>query len=92
MYVRLFMCLFVCLFVVRLLVCLRAHADCTLASRRAPAAVDARVAFGMRGTAFGLAVEMDVSLPGMDKAAAADLVDTAHQVCAAEGDFLFALV
>jgi lipoyl-dependent peroxiredoxin len=31
--------------------------------------------------AFGIAVEMAVSLPGMDRAAAEALVATAHQVC-----------
>jgi osmotically inducible protein OsmC len=31
--------------------------------------------------AFGIAVEMEVSVPGMDKAAAEALVKTAHEVC-----------
>jgi Ohr subfamily peroxiredoxin len=31
--------------------------------------------------AFGIAVKMAVSVPGMDKAAAQALVDAAHQVC-----------
>jgi Ohr subfamily peroxiredoxin len=31
--------------------------------------------------AFGIAVAMKVSIPGMDRAAAQALVDTAHQVC-----------
>jgi lipoyl-dependent peroxiredoxin len=31
--------------------------------------------------AFGIAVSMDVSVPGMDRAAAEKLVATAHQVC-----------
>ena len=30
---------------------------------------------------FGLDVEMEVSLPGVDKAAAEALVEKAHQVC-----------
>ena len=31
--------------------------------------------------AFGIAVAMAISIPGMDKAAAQALVDTAHEVC-----------
>ena len=31
--------------------------------------------------AFGVAVNMSISVPGMDKAAAQALVDTAHEVC-----------
>jgi Ohr subfamily peroxiredoxin len=31
--------------------------------------------------AFGLAVELDVTIPGTDKATAQTLVDKAHQVC-----------
>jgi Ohr subfamily peroxiredoxin len=30
---------------------------------------------------FGLDVEMEISLPGMDKAAAEDLVEKAHHIC-----------
>jgi len=47
-------------------------------------AITADVAIGpMTGKpgAFGIAVKMAVSLPGMDAAAAKALVDTAHQVC-----------
>ncbi len=44
--------------------------------------VTATVGIGPRAEGgFGLAVSLDVSLPGMDKAAARKLVDDAHQVC-----------
>ena len=44
-------------------------------------AVDAEVDLGPVGQAFGIAVRMTIHLPGMDKAAAQQLVDAAHQVC-----------
>lgn len=44
-------------------------------------AVDAEVDLGPVGQAYGIAVRLKVSLPGMDRAAAQALVDTAHQVC-----------
>ena len=44
-------------------------------------AVDAEVDLGPVGQAYGIAARLNVSLPGMDKAAAQALVDTAHQVC-----------
>jgi Ohr subfamily peroxiredoxin len=43
--------------------------------------VNAEVDLGPVGQAFGIAVRMNISLPGMDRAAAQALVDTAHQVC-----------
>ncbi|GAB2178439.1 organic hydroperoxide resistance protein [Dongia sp. agr-C8] len=44
--------------------------------------VTATVGIGPRSEGgFGLTVSLDVSLPGMDKAAAQKLVDEAHQVC-----------
>ncbi|TFZ06519.1 organic hydroperoxide resistance protein [Ramlibacter henchirensis] len=43
--------------------------------------VDSEVDLGPVGQAYGIAVRMNVSLPGMDKAAARQLVDAAHQVC-----------
>ena len=43
--------------------------------------VDAEVDLGPVGAAYGIAVRMNVSLPGMDRAAAQALVDTAHKVC-----------
>jgi osmotically inducible protein OsmC len=44
-------------------------------------AVDAEVDLGPVGNAYGIAVRLNVSLPGMDRAAAQGLVDTAHKVC-----------
>lgn len=43
--------------------------------------VDAEVDLGPVGQAYGIAVRMKVSLPGMDRAAAQALIDAAHQVC-----------
>ena len=43
--------------------------------------VNAEVDLGPVGQAFGIAVRMAISLPGMDRAAVQALVDTAHQVC-----------
>ena len=43
--------------------------------------VDAEVDLGPVGQAYGIAVRMNIHLPGMDTAAARQLVDTAHQVC-----------
>ena len=47
----------------------------------ADAAIDASVDIGPIPAGFGIAVKMVVSLPGMDRVVAQDLVDTAHQVC-----------
>lgn len=48
----------------------------------ADAAVDAEVDIGpVANTGFGLAVRLAVSLPGLERDVAQDLVDTAHQVC-----------
>ena len=44
-------------------------------------AVDAEVDLGPIPNAYGIAVRMKVSLPGMDKDAAQKLIDAAHQVC-----------
>ena len=44
-------------------------------------AVDAEVDLGPIPDAYGIAVRMKISLPGMDKAAAQKLVDAANQVC-----------
>ena len=44
-------------------------------------AVDAEVDLGPVGSAYGIAARLNVSLPGMDRAAAQALVDTAHKVC-----------
>ena len=47
----------------------------------ADTAVDASVAIGPIPNGFGLAVELAVNLPGMDRAAAQELVEAAHVVC-----------
>jgi lipoyl-dependent peroxiredoxin len=46
-------------------------------------AVDAEVDLGpiREGAAYGIGVRMKISLPGMDRAQAQQLVDAAHQVC-----------
>ena len=44
-------------------------------------AVDAEVDLGPIPNAYGIAVRINVSLPGMDKDAAQKLIDAAHQVC-----------
>lgn len=43
--------------------------------------IDAEVDLGPVGQAYGIAARLNVSLPGMDRAAAQALVDAAHQVC-----------
>jgi osmotically inducible protein OsmC len=43
--------------------------------------VNAEVDLGPVGSAYGIAARLNVSLPGMDRAAAQALVDTAHKVC-----------
>ena len=47
----------------------------------ADASIDASVSIGPIPNGFGLAVELAVSLPGLDRAAAQDLVEAAHVVC-----------
>ena len=47
----------------------------------ADAAIDASVSIGPIPTGFGLAVELAISLPGLERAAAQELVDAAHIVC-----------
>lgn len=44
-------------------------------------AVDAEVDLGPIPNAFGIAVRMNVSLPGMDRDQAQQVLDAAHQVC-----------
>lgn len=44
-------------------------------------AIDAEVDLGPVGQAFGIAVRLNVSLPGMDAALARQVLDAAHQVC-----------
>ncbi|HEX3566076.1 MAG TPA: organic hydroperoxide resistance protein [Acidimicrobiales bacterium] len=44
--------------------------------------VTAKVSIGaIEGGAFGLAVELDVAIPGVDADTAQELADAAHQVC-----------
>ncbi|MBS0214826.1 MAG: organic hydroperoxide resistance protein [Proteobacteria bacterium] len=43
--------------------------------------IDAEVDLGPVGKAFGVAVRLNIHLPGMDRAAAQKLIDDAHQVC-----------
>ncbi len=47
----------------------------------ADASIDAEVAIGPIPQGFGIAARLAISLPGLDRAVAQDLVDTAHQVC-----------
>ena len=44
-------------------------------------AVDAEVDLGPIPSGYGIAARLNVSLPGMDRAAAQALVDAAHKVC-----------
>ena len=44
-------------------------------------AVDSEVDLGPVGQAYGIAVRMNVSLPGMDRAVAQQVLEAAHQVC-----------
>jgi lipoyl-dependent peroxiredoxin len=43
--------------------------------------IDASIDLGKIPNAYGIAARLDISLPGMDRAAAQDLIDAAHQVC-----------
>ena len=47
----------------------------------ADASIDASVDIGPIPAGFGIAATLVISLPGMDRAVAQDLVDTAHGVC-----------
>ncbi len=47
----------------------------------ADASIDASVDLGPTPQGFGIAVQMTINLPGLDKAVAQDLVNAAHQVC-----------
>ena len=44
-------------------------------------AIDSEVDLGPTSLGYGIAVRLNVTLPGMDRAAAQQLVDAAHQVC-----------
>lgn len=62
---------------------LRAVAGKTKVQLPAGLAVDAEVDLGpiREGNAYGIAVRMNIALPGMDRAQAQQLIDAAHQVC-----------
>ena len=47
----------------------------------ADASIDASIDIGPIPAGFGIAAKLVISLPGMDRAVAQDLVDTAHGVC-----------
>ena len=47
----------------------------------ADASIDASIDIGPITQGFGIAARLVVSLPGLDRAVAQDLVDTAHKVC-----------
>jgi len=47
----------------------------------ANAAIDASVSLGPIPQGFGIAAKLVVSLPGLDRAVAQDLIESAHQVC-----------
>ncbi|ROZ79562.1 organic hydroperoxide resistance protein [Ramlibacter sp. WS9] len=44
-------------------------------------AVDAEVDLGPVGAVYGIAARLNVTLPGMERAAAQGLIDAAHKVC-----------
>jgi Ohr subfamily peroxiredoxin len=47
----------------------------------ADASIHASIDIGPIPAGFGISARLAISLPGMDRAVAQDLVDTAHQVC-----------
>nr|WP_315227139.1 organic hydroperoxide resistance protein [uncultured Albidiferax sp.] len=47
----------------------------------ADASIDASIDIGPIPAGFGIAAQLVISLPGMDRAVAQDLIDTAHGVC-----------
>ena len=47
----------------------------------ADTSVQAKVGIGQIPGGFGLEVDLQISLPGMDRSIAQDLIDAAHQVC-----------
>jgi len=62
------------------------HSALQLIARRekvslADSTVTAEVSIGKQGEGFGLAAELVVTLPGVERAAAEKLVAAAHQVC-----------
>lgn len=47
----------------------------------ADASIEASVDIGPISQGFGIAVQMTINLPGLDRAVGQDLLDAAHQVC-----------
>jgi Ohr subfamily peroxiredoxin len=47
----------------------------------ADVSIDASVDLGKIPAGYGIAARLDISLPGLDRAAAQALIDAAHQVC-----------
>lgn len=47
----------------------------------ADVSIDSSVDLGKIPAGYGIAVRLDVTLPGMDRVAAQALIDAAHQVC-----------
>lgn len=47
----------------------------------ADASIEATVDLGPIPAGFGIAAHLAISLPGLERAVAQDLIDTAHQVC-----------
>ena len=45
------------------------------------AAIDASVSIGPTPQGFGIAVELEIALPDVDRSIAQDLINEAHQVC-----------
>ena len=45
------------------------------------ASIDASIDIGPIPAGFGISARLAISLPGMDRSVAQDLIDTAHQVC-----------
>ena len=60
---------------------MKAVAGKTKVTLPADLAIDAEVDLGPIPNAYGIAVRMIVSLPGMEREAAQALVNAAHQVC-----------
>ncbi len=60
---------------------LKAVAGKTKVALPADLAVDAEVDLGPVANAYGIAMRMSVSLPGMERHAAQALIDAAHKVC-----------
>ena len=60
---------------------MKAVAARTKTALPADLAIDAEVDLGPIPNAYGIAVRMTITLPGMERAAAEQLVQAAHQVC-----------